>query len=141
MDDRGRESRGLQNRLRGAAEASWVGSIPIHPRHAQIRHLVRSVTLGLVVWGTLYDSMSAELRLPEIGIELRPLVPAIGLSSSTSRHMVNYRVASLGLMLRRLRNACVALYETTEDSEFCTFGLATDPIGNRFELLEPAENR
>ena len=24
--------RGLQNRLRGAAEASWVGSIPIHPR-------------------------------------------------------------------------------------------------------------
>src|SRR5206468_11850416 len=25
--------RGLQNRLRGAVEASWVGSIPIHPRH------------------------------------------------------------------------------------------------------------
>ncbi len=25
---------GLQNRLRGAAEALWVGSIPIHPRHA-----------------------------------------------------------------------------------------------------------
>jgi hypothetical protein len=24
--------RGLQNRLRGAVEASWVGSIPIHPR-------------------------------------------------------------------------------------------------------------
>src|SRR6266508_6472048 len=27
----GRLARGLQNRLRGAAEASWVGSIPIHP--------------------------------------------------------------------------------------------------------------
>jgi hypothetical protein len=31
-DERGRWPRGLQNRLRGAAEASWVGSIPIHPR-------------------------------------------------------------------------------------------------------------
>jgi len=31
-DSRGFPSRGLQNRLRGAAEASWVGSIPIHPR-------------------------------------------------------------------------------------------------------------
>ncbi len=33
MDCRGRQTCGLQNRLRGAAEASWVGSIPIHPRH------------------------------------------------------------------------------------------------------------
>ncbi|HEX2713958.1 MAG TPA: hypothetical protein VHM88_17330 [Candidatus Acidoferrales bacterium] len=33
-DGSGREKRGLQNRLRGAAEASWVGSIPIHPRHS-----------------------------------------------------------------------------------------------------------
>jgi hypothetical protein len=33
VDGRGRQPRGLQNRLRGAAEASWVGSIPIHPRH------------------------------------------------------------------------------------------------------------
>jgi hypothetical protein len=33
MDDYGHQTRGLQNRLRGAAEASWVGSIPIHPRH------------------------------------------------------------------------------------------------------------
>ena len=85
--------------------------------------------------------MSAELRLPEIGIELPPLVPAIGLSRSASRYMSNYRVASLGLMLRRLRDARVAMYETREDSEFGKFGLATDPIGNRFELWEPAENR
>jgi hypothetical protein len=28
----GRQARGLQNCLRGAVEASWVGSIPIHPR-------------------------------------------------------------------------------------------------------------
>ena len=28
----GRQPCGLQNRLRGAVEASWVGSIPIHPR-------------------------------------------------------------------------------------------------------------
>src|SRR5437867_3704958 len=28
---RGCRERGLQNRLRGAVEASWVGSIPIHP--------------------------------------------------------------------------------------------------------------
>ena len=32
MDAGGHQTRGLQNRLRGAAEASWVGSIPIHPR-------------------------------------------------------------------------------------------------------------
>ena len=31
MDNCGRLARGLQNRLRGAVEASWVGSIPIHP--------------------------------------------------------------------------------------------------------------
>src|SRR5260370_21063119 len=33
MDLGGYHPRGLQNRLRGAVEASWVGSIPIHPRH------------------------------------------------------------------------------------------------------------
>ncbi len=33
LNSNGRVTRGLQNRLRGAAEASWVGSIPIHPRH------------------------------------------------------------------------------------------------------------
>jgi len=32
MDMCGQQAHGLQNRLRGAAEASWVGSIPIHPR-------------------------------------------------------------------------------------------------------------
>ena len=32
-DGCGRDPRGLQNRLRGADDASWVGSIPIHPRH------------------------------------------------------------------------------------------------------------
>jgi hypothetical protein len=31
-DVSGLEKHGLQNRLRGAVEASWVGSIPIHPR-------------------------------------------------------------------------------------------------------------
>jgi len=34
MDRCGREPRGIENRLRGAAEASWVGSIPIHPRQS-----------------------------------------------------------------------------------------------------------
>ena len=28
------DHKGLQNRLRGAVEASWVGSIPIHPRQS-----------------------------------------------------------------------------------------------------------
>ena len=32
MDILGRDVRGLQNRLRGAVEASWVSSILIHPR-------------------------------------------------------------------------------------------------------------
>src|SRR5437899_11730537 len=32
---------GLQNRLRGAVEASWVGSIPIHPRQTWCRENVR----------------------------------------------------------------------------------------------------
>jgi len=31
MDARAFRGPGLQNRLRGAVEASWVGSIPIHP--------------------------------------------------------------------------------------------------------------
>ncbi len=31
-DVSGPQPRGLQNRLRGADEASWVGLIPIHPR-------------------------------------------------------------------------------------------------------------
>ena len=33
VDVNGRQSRGLQNRLRGAVEASWVSSILIHPRY------------------------------------------------------------------------------------------------------------
>ena len=33
----GCEKHGLQNRLRGAVEASWVGSIPIHPRQFRRR--------------------------------------------------------------------------------------------------------
>jgi len=37
MDGRGRQPHGLQNRLRGAAEASWVGSIPIHPRQTFLK--------------------------------------------------------------------------------------------------------
>jgi len=37
LDSGGRQNRGLQNRLRGAAEASWVRSIPIHPRHFSTR--------------------------------------------------------------------------------------------------------
>ncbi len=32
----GSQARGLQNCLRGAAEASWVGSIPIHPRFPNV---------------------------------------------------------------------------------------------------------
>jgi len=32
MDVCGLEAHDLQNRLRGAVEASWVGSMPIHPR-------------------------------------------------------------------------------------------------------------
>jgi hypothetical protein len=37
MDPGGWQARGLQNRLRGAVEASWVGSIPIHPRQPRIK--------------------------------------------------------------------------------------------------------
>ena len=37
MDLSGPNARGLQNRLRGAVEASWVGSIPIHPRQYLVR--------------------------------------------------------------------------------------------------------
>jgi hypothetical protein len=35
-DGPGRQPRGLQNRLRDAAEASRVGSIPIHPRQVSV---------------------------------------------------------------------------------------------------------
>src|SRR5438552_10828752 len=42
LDSGGRRTGGLQNRLRGAVEASWVGSIPIHPR--QISAMKAKVT-------------------------------------------------------------------------------------------------
>jgi len=46
MDGCGCKTRGLQNRLRGAAEASWVGSIPIHPRHLEPTFSMTRATSG-----------------------------------------------------------------------------------------------
>ncbi len=49
-------ARGLQNRLRGAVEASWVGSIPIHPRHDPAVVTAKKLPIGaLLVSGTNAD--------------------------------------------------------------------------------------
>ena len=54
--------------------------------------------------------------------------------------MVNFRVASLDLMVERLRAAGVEVDDETQDQEGVgRFGWAVDPEGNRFELWEPAE--
>jgi predicted enzyme related to lactoylglutathione lyase len=54
--------------------------------------------------------------------------------------MVNFRVASLDAMLRRLREAGAEVEDETQEQEgIGRFGWAVDPEGNRFELWEPAE--
>ena len=47
VDAGGQQKRALQNRLRGAVEASWVGSIPIHPRQRS-RFMTAKVTVAVV---------------------------------------------------------------------------------------------
>ena len=55
--------------------------------------------------------------------------------------MVNFRVASLEATLERLREAGADIDEQTQEQDgIGSFGWATDPEGNRFELWEPAED-
>jgi predicted enzyme related to lactoylglutathione lyase len=55
----------------------------------------------------------------------------------TKEYMVNYRVGDVHATIARLRAAGVAVDEKVEKTEYGTFGWATDPEGNRFELWEP----
>ncbi len=57
----GHEVGGLQNRLRGAAEASWVGSIPIHPRQ---------------IWAAMTANMTATAG--DVGAHWRTVADDVG---------------------------------------------------------------
>ncbi|MFN7987558.1 MAG: VOC family protein [Thermoanaerobaculia bacterium] len=56
---------------------------------------------------------------------------------STSRFMVNYRVADLHGLLAALREEGCNVLEKVDDSEYGRFGWVLDPEGNKVELWEP----
>jgi predicted enzyme related to lactoylglutathione lyase len=56
---------------------------------------------------------------------------------SAKPFMINFRVADLDGLLRKLRAEGVSVDEKTDKSEFGYFGWAMDPEGNRIELWEP----
>ena len=58
--------------------------------------------------------------------------------STSSRLMINYRVANLDRMLEQLRHSGVTV-EKVEDYDYGRFAWITDPEGNRIELWEPKE--
>ncbi len=55
---------------------------------------------------------------------------------SSSRLMINYRVANLDRLLEQLRRAGVTV-EKVEEQDYGRFAWITDPEGNRVELWEP----
>jgi len=57
---------------------------------------------------------------------------------SSSRFMINYRVANLERMLKQLRRSRVAV-EKVDDCNYGRFAWITDPEGNRIELWEPKD--
>ncbi|MBK9090176.1 MAG: VOC family protein [Holophagales bacterium] len=56
---------------------------------------------------------------------------------STSRFMVNYRVADLRGLIAVLREEGCNVLEKVDESEFGRFGWVLDPEGNKVELWEP----
>ncbi len=58
---------------------------------------------------------------------------------STSPFMINYRVADLDGLLKKLREEGVEVDDRIEEYEYGRFGWIMDPEGNRIELWEPPE--
>jgi predicted enzyme related to lactoylglutathione lyase len=56
---------------------------------------------------------------------------------STSRFMVNYRVADLAALLKALRDEGCHVLDKTDDSEYGKFGWVMDLEGNKVELWQP----
>ena len=56
---------------------------------------------------------------------------------TAARFMINYRVADLDRLLKRLRDAGTKVDERIVEEENGRFSWAVDPEGNRFELWEP----
>jgi predicted enzyme related to lactoylglutathione lyase len=52
--------------------------------------------------------------------------------------MLNFRVNDLDAMLAQLRAAGALVEDKIVDENYGSFGYATDPEGNRFELWQPA---
>ena len=93
MDGDGRWPRGLQNRLRGAAEASWVGSIPIHPRQISWRRQPVGCTNYV---GRPQQSESSRMnnRAPQTGARVTRYWCSSGVSSDRIRTVYLSRTAS-----------------------------------------------
>ena len=53
--------------------------------------------------------------------------------------MINYRVADLDGLLKKLREEGVEVDDRIEEYEYGRFGWIMDPEGNRIELWEPPE--
>ena len=58
---------------------------------------------------------------------------------STAPFMINFRVADLDGLLKRLRAAGVQVDDRLEEYDYGRFGWIMDPEGNRIELWEPAD--
>jgi predicted enzyme related to lactoylglutathione lyase len=56
---------------------------------------------------------------------------------STAPFMINFRVDDLAAMIAQLRAAGENVIDTTEESEFGSFGWVMDPEGNKIELWQP----
>src|SRR5438132_3315653 len=82
-------ARGLQNRLRGADDASWVGSIPIHPR--QLRPPNGS-SLGLVACNRGADQLLQRRLVNGIALRQVDRTRSLGLESPVEE-MVRIRQA------------------------------------------------
>ena len=79
-------------------------------------------------------------RPDEIGRTVWAMFPtdSTHFGESSSRLMINYRVANLDRMLEQLRTGGIKV-EKVEDHDYGRFAWIMDPEGNRIELWEPRE--
>jgi predicted enzyme related to lactoylglutathione lyase len=79
-------------------------------------------------------------RPDEIGRTVWAMFPtdSTHFGESSSRLMINYRVANLDRMLEQLRGGGIKV-EKVEDYDYGRFAWIMDPEGNRIELWEPRE--
>jgi predicted enzyme related to lactoylglutathione lyase len=79
-------------------------------------------------------------RPDEIGRTVWAMFPtdSTHFGESSSRLMINYRVANLDRMLEQIRSGGIKI-EKVEDHDYGRFAWIMDPEGNRIELWEPRE--